>query len=346
MSEIKNCPECNAENPIAANFCRKCRYEFPEATKGGLSLKPEIRFFRIREQQYIVGSKIHIEWDVDNYTRIELSGEDVTLYKDVELVVEKAIELQLVASNDYDQTKQSIRIVPYSSPVIRCFSSSHSNIKAGKTTRLSWSVDYAKTISLKSPTEEVDVTLMSEVEVSPTEDTTYTLIAYAVDESISVLKEISIRVLQDVIINDFSSDLPLTLESQPVELRWDVVNADKIMLYPNDIDVTHQTSIKVFPNRAMTYRLVASNAISIKEQMVSIGVRLLPKLDVRVSDSLSRLQIPNCEIDLTSITTSIKETDLDRWMLSPIEQEITKKMWRKGLWNKLKNILSSKIKLK
>lgn len=346
MSEIKNCPECNAENPIAANFCRKCRYEFPEATKGGLSLKPEIRFFRIREQQYIVGSKIHIEWDVDNYTRIELSGEDVTLYKDVELVVEKAIELQLVASNDYDQTKQSIRIVPYSSPVIRCFSSSHSNIKAGKTTRLSWSVDYAKTISLKSSTEEVDVTLMSEVEVSPTEDTTYTLIAYAVDESISVLKEISIRVLQDVIINDFSSDLPLTLESQPVELRWDVVHADKIMLYPNDIDVTHQTSIKVFPNRAMTYRLVASNAISIKEQMVSIGVRLLPKLDVRVSDSLSRLQIPNCEIDLTSITTSIKETDLDRWMLSPTKQEITKKMWRKGLWNKLKNILSPKIKLK
>ena len=346
MNEMKKCPECNAENPKAANFCRKCRYEFPEATKEGLSLKPEIKIFRIKELQYVVGTKIHIEWDVDNYTRIELSGEDVTLYKDVELVVEKAIELQLVASNDYDQTKQSIKIAPYSSPVIRHFSSSHSNIKAGKTTRLSWSVDYAKTISLKSPTEEVDVTLMSEVEVSPTEDTTYTLIAYAVDESISVLKEISIRVLQDVIINDFSSDLPLTLESQPVELRWDVVNADKIILYPNDIDVTHQTSIKVFPNRAMTYRLVASNAISIKEQIVSVGVRPLPRLDVKVSDSLSRLQIPNCEIDLTPLITSIKETDLDRWMMSPTDQNIIKKMWRKGLWNKLKNILSPKIKLK
>ena len=86
MSEMKKCPECNAENPKAANFCRKCRYEFPEATKGGLSLKPEIKIFRIKELQYVVGTKIHIEWDVDNYTRIELSGEDVTLYKDVELV--------------------------------------------------------------------------------------------------------------------------------------------------------------------------------------------------------------------------------------------------------------------
>ena len=345
MNEMKKCPECNAENPMDANFCRKCRYEFPEASKDGLSLKPEIKFFRIRELQYVVGSKIHIEWDVDNYTKIELAGEDVTLYKDVELVVDKAVELQLVVSNDYDQTKQSIKIVPYSSPVIRRFSSSHSNIKAGKTTRLSWSTDYAKTITLKSPTEEVDITLMSELEVSPTEDTTYTLIAYAVDESISVLKEISIRVLQDVIINDFSSDLPQTLESQPVELRWDVANADKIMLYPNDIDVTQQTSIKVFPNRAMTYRLVASNAISIKEEMVSVGVRPLPRLDVKVSDSLSRLQIPNCEIDLTPLTASIKETDLDRWMLSPTKQDITKKIWGKELWNRLKKILSPRIKL-
>lgn len=345
MNEMKKCPECNAENPKAANFCRKCRYEFPEATKEGLSLKPEIKIFRIKELQYVVGSKIHIEWDVDNYTRIELSGEDVTLYKDVELVVEKAIELQLVASNDYDQTKQSIKIVPYSSPVIRRFSSSHSNIKAGKTIRLSWSVDNAKTITLKSPTEEVDITLISELEVTPTEDITYTLIAYAIDESISVLKGISIRVLQDVIINDFSSDLPQTLESQPVELRWSVANADKIMLYPNDIDVTQQTSIKVFPNRAMTYRLVASNAISIKEEMVSVGVRPLPRLDVKVSDSLSRLQIPNCEIDLTPLTASIKETDLDRWMLSPTKQDITKKIWGKELWNRLKEILSPKIKL-
>lgn len=342
---MKKCPECNAENPKAANFCRKCRYEFPEATKEGLSLKPEIKFLRIREELYVVGSTIHIEWEVDNCGKVELAGEDVTLHKDAELIVEKAIELQLVASNDYDQTKQSIRIVPSSSPIIRRFSSSLSNIKVGKTTKLSWNVDYAKKIVLKSSTEEVDVTVMSELEVIPTEDTTYTLIAYAMDESVYVLKEISIRVLQNVIINDFSSDIPQTLESQPVELSWDVENADKIMLYPNDIDITHQNSLKVFPNRAMTYRIVASNAISIKEALLSIGVRPLPKLDVKVSDSLSRLEIPNCEIDLTPLTTSIKETDLDRWMLSPMEQSVTTTIWGKGLFKRLKKILPKRIKL-
>lgn len=345
MSEMKKCPECNVENPKAANFCRKCRYEFPEATKEGTSLKPEIKYLRIRESQYVAGSTIHIEWDVDNYTKVELAGEDVTLHNDAELIVEKAIELQLVVSNDYVQTKQSVRVVPYSSPVIRRFSSSHSNVKAGKTTRLSWSVDYAKKIFLKSPYEEIDVTVMSELEISPANDTTYTLVAYAVDESISVSKEITIRVFHDVAINDFSSDIAQTLESQPVELRWDIDNADKIKLYPNDIDVTHQNSIKVFPNRAMTYRIVASNAISIKEALLNINVRPLPRLDVKVSDSLSRLEIPNCEIDLTPLTTSIKETDLDRWMLSPTKHSIAKKMCGNGLWNRLKKIVSLKIKL-
>ncbi len=346
MSDMKKCPKCNAENPKAANFCRKCRYEFSEATKDGSSLKPMIKYLRVRETHYVVGSRIHIEWEIDNYTKVELAGEDVTLYKEFELVVERAVELQLVVLNDYDQIKQSIKIVPYSSPVIRRFSSSFSNIKAGKTTKLSWSIDYAKTIILKSPAEEVDVTLISELEVSPIVDTTYTLIAYAIDESVSVVKEISIRVLHDVIINDFSSDLSQTLESQPVELRWNVSNADKIMLYPNDIDVTQQNSIKVFPNRAIIYRLVASNAISIKEEMVSVGIRPLPRLDIKVSDSLSRLQIPNCEIDLSPLTTSIKETNLDRWILSPIEQNISKKLLKHSLWSKLKDILSKQIKRK
>ena len=223
---MKKCPECNAENPIAANFCRKCRYEFSEATKNGLSLKPEIKYFRIKELQYVIGSKIYIEWDAENYTKIELAGKDVTLYKDVELVVEKALELYLIVYNDYDLVKQSVKVVPYSSPSIRRFS----NIKAGKTTRLSWSVDYAKKILLKSDVDEIDVSIFTELEVTPTKDTTYTLIVFAVDEQISISKEITIRVLREVAINDFSSDMPHTLESQPVELRWNVANADNIML--------------------------------------------------------------------------------------------------------------------
>lgn len=308
--------------------------------------KPKIKLFEIDKERILAGNKINVTWETINSSKTQITGVGEVNSKGNRLIKVEEHEIRLIAENELGQVEaiKTIEIIPQ--PVIHRFSSVHSNIKAGKTTKLSWSIDYAKAITLKSPTDELDVTVMSELEVSPIEDTTYTLIVLAGDEKTLISKEITIRVLKDVAINDFSSDIPQTLESQPVLLRWNVANADKIMLYPNDIDVTQQTSIKVFPNRTVIYRLVASNAISIKEQMVSVGVRPLPKLDVKVSDSLSRLQIPKCEIDLTSLTTSIKETDLDRWMLSPIEQDITKKMWRKGLWNKLKNILSPKIKLK
>ena len=339
MSEMKKCPECNAENPKAANFCRKCRYEFPEATKEGLSLKPEIKYFRIREEEYVVGSKIHLEWDVDNCTKVELAGEEVTLYKDVELVVEKAVELQLIALNDYDQTAKSIKVIPQSSPNIQRFHLSHSTIEAGEKTKLSWTVEHAKKILLKSDSNEIDVSSQSEIEVSPKVDTTYSLVAFAIDESVTVSKDVTLKVLRKVVINDFSSDIAYILESQPMELKWDVDNADKIMLYPNDIDITYQSSIKLYPNRAETYRLVASNAISQEEKVINIGVRPLPRFDVKLSDTLSRLQIPNCNVDLAKLTGSIRETNLDRWILTPMKQDVSKKIWQKSIWNKLWRLL-------
>lgn len=342
---LKTCPKCNTENPQAANFCRKCCYKFPEATKSGLSLSPEIRLLRIKEPQYVVGSTIHIEWDADNFTKIELAGEDVTLHNDVELLVEKAVELKLVARNDYDQVEQLLKVLPTPMPKIHRFATSNSNVKAGKDVKLSWNIDGATKVLLKYDTEEIDVSSLAETEVSPRADTTYAIIVFSVDENITIAKEVTVKVLYEVIVNDFSSDLTQILESLPVELRWNVVNAEKIMLYPNDIDVTRQTCIQVYPSRVTTYCLVASNAISIKEHMITIGVRTLPKLNVKVSDSLSRLYIPNCKIDLTPLTASIKETDLDRWILSPIEQTVSKRIWWRSLLNKLKQILPKSIKV-
>ncbi|MGM9763091.1 MAG: zinc ribbon domain-containing protein [Candidatus Cryptobacteroides sp.] len=345
MTEMKICPKCKTENPKAANFCRKCRYEFPEATKEGLSLKPGIKYFRIRESQYVVGSTIHLEWEADNYTKFELAGEDVTLSKEKEIVVEKTVEIQLIASNDYDQAQQSVRITPLSSPNIRSFSASRTQIKAGNTVRLSWNTINAKKITLKDGYEDADVTMQTSIELSPMEDATYTLIAYAFDEAIYVSKEISVRVLQEVSINDFSSDTQQTLESQAIELRWDVTSADKLMLFPNNLDVTHQKSIRLFPATTTTFTLIASNAISQKQQMLTVSVQRLPRLDVKVSESLSKLQIPTCNIDLTSLTGSIAETGLDRWMISPTEQGVSKKIWSKSLWQRLKKLLPKWTKL-
>lgn len=340
MDNVKKCPNCNAGNPQAANYCRTCRYEFPESSKIGLSLIPKINYFRIRESQYVIGSTIHIDWDADNFNKLELAGEDVTLYKNVELVVENAVEISLVAYSDYGQCREIIKIIPVSLSIIRHFSSTHNNLKAGKSAKLLWKVDYAKKILLRFDEREIDVTTLNELDVTPTKNTIYTLIAFSVDENISVAKQVTINVLQEVAIDVFSSNVCRTIESQSIILNWQVQNADKIWLLPNDLDVTLHSSVELYPNRSITYRLVASNAISICEKMLSISVSPLPRFDVKVSNSLSRLQIPACGIDLSSLTNSMREIDLTKWMLSPIEQHpISRKIWIRSLWRRLNDFL-------
>lgn len=344
MSDLKKCPKCNTENPQVANFCRKCRYEFPEATKGGLSVFPEIKSLRIIETQYVVGSTIHIEWNVNNFTKIELAGEDVTFYNGVELLVERAVELNLVATNDYDQVEQLLKVLPTPLPKIHRFVTSHNNVLVGKSITLFWNVEGAIKVLLKYDTEEVDVSTLEKLKLSPVNATIYTLIAFSVDNKITVERSVHVKVLSEVVIRKFSSDMEQTLESQPIELRWEIDNADKIMLYPNDIEVTRQTSIRLYPNITTTYQLEASNILSIKEQVITIGVKTLPRLDIKVSDSLSRLNIPDCEIDFSSLSGFLKETNIDRWMLDPSKQPIVKKIREYSIFKRLKMILPKRIK--
>lgn len=324
---------------MAANFCRHCRYEFPEATKNGLSLDPKIAFFRIKETRYVIGSKVHLEWAADNYNKLELEGEDVTLYNDAELVVEKAVEIHLVAFNDYAQIQQSIRIIPTPLPQIDYFSSSHRIASKGGRIRLSWNVSNASKLLLRYDSEQKDVTGDYGIDLFLDQDTTFSLVAVSCDKDISVEKQLKVTILEEVAIKAFGSDVLYTFETQPVELHWQVDYAERIILYPGEVDVTSQKKIMVFPSQTTVYRLLASNAISEVEQLVTVMVRSLPRIDVNVTNSLSRLQIPAFEFDFAPLLGSIKETNVDKWLLSPAQQPVNKRIWKHNLLKVMDKIL-------
>lgn len=329
--EEKTCPKCNTSNPIAANFCRHCRYEFPEATKNGSDLRPSIQYFRVKEDKFVVGSTIHVEWKVENYNRIELNEEDVTLYNEVEVTIDKAAILYLVAYNDYTQIKESLRIIPTPLPFVRFFSASRSAVMKGEQTRLSWEVENTVKVLLRFGSEEIDVSETNEYYCSPESTITFTLVAFSVDEKQSIEQRLTIKVQDEVGINRFYSDVNQVYESQPVRLFWDVDNAEKIMLFPGDVDVTSSRSLTVYPSHTTTYRLVASNLFTEKEQLHTVMVRTLPRIDVNVTNSLTRLQVPSCNVDFSPMLESIKETNIDKWIMAPAKQPVFKRIWRNNL---------------
>lgn len=317
---MKFCPKCKTENPKAASFCRHCRYEFPEATKNGTSVSPRILSFKLQESDYTIGSIIHFEWTVENANVIKLNEYDVTSNGTAEMTVEKTESINLTAENDYDKTTRTIRLLPRPLPSIRLFTASNTSIRAGQEVNLKWEFRYVTKAILISSEREIDVTNKTFIKVTPSNTETYQLICSSCDERIYVEQSIQVRVVVPVVIRGFYADKDVIVESDKVTLTWNVENATSLMLYPLMKDVMNQRRYEVSPSRTTEYRLVAMNNISQEEASLSIGVRQLPKIDMKFVDSFSKIEMPSCNVNMSFLSDSLKKSRVDEWMTTkPIE---------------------------
>lgn len=314
---MKKCPKCNTENPKQAKFCRHCRYEFPEATISGGSLSPIVHLCKVREDKYWIGSLIHIDWQIDNANIVSINGYDVTSLDEYEIKVDKAMTVTVKAENDYDQISKDLRLSPRPLPSILSLVPSTYQVQAGNEIKLKWDVRNATRITLSSSKVTKDVSNKNYIKISLDRDEQLTLTAYAEDDNIYVDKTVDIRVLSPVTIYGFYADKDVVVESDKVTLRWNVANADSIMIEPLMKEVTRLSSFQVSPARTTEYRLVASNILSKAEASVSVGVRTLPKVDVNLGDSFSKIDLPSCNLNLSFLSDSIKETKIDKWLLFP-----------------------------
>ena len=322
MDNVKVCPKCKAENPIVANFCRHCRYEFPEATKNGTSVSPQILSFRVLENGYTIGSVIHFDWTVENATIIKLNEHDVTSYGTAEMTVEKAETITLTAENDYNKATRIIRLSPRPLPSIRLFMASNISIRAEQEVKLKWEIRNAVRAKLVSSDGEIDVTTMKDIKVAPKKTEKYQLVCYSCDETIFVEQTLKVNVIAPVVIHGFYADKDVIVESDKVTLSWNVENATSIMLYPIMKDLSRLQRYEVSPVKSMEYRIEATNIISREEAMVSIGVRQLPKVDLKFFDSFSNIHIPSCDVNLSFLSDSLKRTRIDEWMTTKTIESI------------------------
>lgn len=340
MAENKICPKCKTDNPVGASFCRHCRYEFPEATKKGTKLSPEILSFTVEEHAYTMGSCIHFLWKVENANIIQINDVDVTSLDKYEFKVNKAETITLVAENDYDKATRCIRLSPKPVPSIQSFSSSSQHVKAGQDIKLKWDVRNASKIILSLSDGDYDVSWKNYIKVVPAKTEIYTLTCYAEDENIYTEQSLVVTVIETVRINSFTASEEVIIESDKVVLKWDVENATSIMILPMMKDVTKQKSYQVSPARTTEYVLEAQNSISREEMSLSVGVRQLPKIDMKFADSFSKIELPTCEINFSFLSDSMKKARIDEWMTTAPTKDIDCVMWKIALKNKWKAFIS------
>ena len=320
MGNVKVCPKCKTENPTAASFCRHCRFEFPEATKEGLDVNPQIISFKLIERNYTIGSIVHFEWEVENAKIIDFGENAVPAKGSAAIRVEKADFVILTAENDYGKVTRNIRLIPKPQPSIRSFSTAQAQARAGQDVKLKWDTKNCVKLKLSYLDGEIDVTNRSYCKVPLMHSDTFTLTGYAEDENVFVEQSIRINVIAPVRIVNFQSDKDVVVESDKVILTWEIENATSVLLYPLMKDVTRLLRYEVNPSRTTEYRLQATNSISKEELTISVGVRQLPKVDVAFAESFSKIDMPSCDVNLSFLSGSLKNARIDEWMTTkPIE---------------------------
>lgn len=335
--KTKKCLRCKYENPMAACYCRHCGMKFPEDSKNGTSLTPLIKDFLVMDNVYTVGSVVNLMWDVgQDITSLILDGHNVTHHDTEEYVVKGDATLELKAYNEYRSASRKLKISPSPLPKIVRFETTRKKIKVGEKVKIHIDCIHTDKITLTSNKGYLtDVTKLKSIEIAPTYNEVYTLNCQSIDPKVVVSQELQLEVLGDVNIAMFEADKQETMETIPVTLKWNVIGAHSIILYPNGVNVTGKNSIVVHPSRSTEYRLEVSNGVSVKSEVLSICVRTLPHLNYTMPnfDVLSKVSIFN--LDMSKLQGNLNEIDIDRWMMSPLDGK------RKSIFKRFINKLTS-----
>jgi hypothetical protein len=153
------------------------------------------------------------------------------------------------------------------SPIINSFSADVNVISEGGSTILSWEVSDADTVTIEPGVGTVPSSGSNSV--SPTETTTYTLMAsndsgiVTADVTISILYppweiDIPIQILPPI-IQSFSADQLIVNEGGSVTLSWEVSGLATVTIEPGIGTVDPIGSISVSPTETTTYTLTAGN---------------------------------------------------------------------------------------
>ena len=110
-----------------------------------------------------------------------------------------------------------------------------------------------------------------------------------------------VTVIEEVELLYFEASQPVSIESSPIKLSWEVKNADRILLLPDKVDVTKATEMTVRPSMTTTYTLKVSNECSSKEKKCTIRVRQLPVIERVKIPAVSSTGSPLISISLPSI---------------------------------------------
>lgn len=222
------------------------------------------------------GEDTEITWEAENATQQFINDIAIPLgtcqYK---MVFTHDTEMKLTLHNGLHVVTESKLIKVVEKPEIK--------ISAGKTklkkfknsnehTTLSWNVTNAQSVKLLCVSEPISTNVSAKgFKVSPTKDTTYTLLAIGLDGKTEFSKSLSIIVREPARVV-FEADKNFTLPGVPVTISWSAKNAKQIQF--NGVDVPKKGQTVCSPTEDTRYYLAVEDVFGKADY--AVDVRMLP----------------------------------------------------------------------
>ena len=191
---------------------------------------PKIHSFTCSPKKYLHGDKIHISWDVENYTQIFLDGRDVSSKTFIDKIADTQTTYKLEVINYQKRVSKSLKtqIIPY--PVIFFYASKQTVcVMKHETVTLTWNVQNAESCSLLYPDgTNMPCETNGSVNVTPTDTCTYILRTLALDKKTYIDAPLTIKYEATVyLFGNFGKGYTQCLNDQTNKLFQSLVNKTK-----------------------------------------------------------------------------------------------------------------------
>jgi hypothetical protein len=193
-------------------------------------------------------------------------------------VVKQDHSLDFEYGNAIDTKRESYKFKSVPKPEIVKFSAKTNEIKFDEKTVLNWEARNYKEAKLTYNKEEVDVKNLKTLTIENLEkDTIFYLKLVAEIDNYQVVKELKVEVYYPVKL-EVTQDKKITFPNRPINIYLESVNAQKVTLKPQNIDLTGKSSYEIITDKDFSGHIVAENKrYSSAIQRIEIEVLKVPQ---------------------------------------------------------------------
>ena len=267
-----------------------CKKKLPTQPDISTKILPTIEYFTATPESISPGELSILSWSVKNATNITIDHDvgTVSARATTEVSPEETTTYTLTATNSDGQKTQSckVEVTSLNLPIIDYFIASPESIMLGEDSTLSWSVQpEGLTEALRiEPLGDLTISWEGSHTVSPTETTTYTLIATNSDGQIeaSCTVEVTEVILNPPTIEYFTATPESINQGDYSMLSWSVTDATTLIMEKSTEPGSHPVPLVgtqlVSPIETITYTLTATNGDGEATASCTIEVILNPPI--------------------------------------------------------------------